>query len=245
VKASDEEIENRVTKALKNDHSLADSSISVQSVHDGVVLLSGKATSIGDHLTAVETARGVPGVRKVESEITSPDRFADEEIRRERGPATAGTKGGVTGTAKDMFITTDVKMRLLADADTPGTDINVDTRNGVVTLFGMVPSAAAKAAAEADTKKVSSVTRVVNDLQIVPKAKQEKVEARDDQLKDQIKSRLDQRDIDGVDVEVTNGIARLKGTVADDQERLAAAITARATPGVRAVRDELRTNAAN
>jgi osmotically-inducible protein OsmY len=119
-----------------------------------------------------------------------------------------------------MFITTDVKMRLLADADTPGTDINVDTRNGVVTLLGKVPSAAAKAAAEADAKKVSGVTRVINDLQVVPKAKQEMVEARDDQLKDQIKSRLDQRDIDGVDVEVTNGVARLKGTVADDQQRL-------------------------
>ena len=240
VKTSDSDIENRVKKALKDDRALADSEIAVQSVHDGLVLLSGKANSIGDHLEAVETARAVPGVRKVESEITSPDKFADEEVRRERQPATAGTKGGVTGTAKDMFITTDVKMRLLADADTPGTDINVDTRNGVVTLFGIVSSAAAKAAAEADAKKVSGVTRVMNDLQVVPKARQEQVEARDDQLKDQIESRFTQRDLDGVDVEVKNGVARLTGTVADDQERLAAAVAARSTPGVRAVRDELR-----
>ena len=79
-------------------------------------------------------------------------------------------------------------MRLLADSDTPATDINVDTRNGVVTLF-------------------------------------------------------EKRDLQGaeIDVEVKNGVARLTGTVADDMQRLSAATTARATPCVRAVQDELRT----
>jgi hyperosmotically inducible protein len=244
VKASDDEIDNRVKKALKDDASLKDSSIAVQSVHDGVVLLGGKANTIGDHLRAVEIARGVPGVRKVETEITSPDRFADDELRRRHDEsATAGTKRGVSDTAKDMWITSDVKMRLLADSDTPATDINVDTRNGVVTLFGMVPNAAAKSAAEADAKKVSAVKRVMNELQIVPKAKQDMVSKRDDELKDQIEDRLEKRDLQGakIDVDVKNGVARLTGTVADDMQRLSAATTARATPGVRAVRDELRT----
>ena len=242
VKASDDEIEKRVKKALKDAPSLKDSSIAVQSVHDGIVLLGGKANTIGDHLRAVETARAVPGVRKVETEITSPDRFADEELRRRHESATAGTKRGVTDTAKDMWITSDVKMRLLADSDTPATDINVDTRNGVVTLFGMVPNAAAKTAAEADAKRVNGVKRVMNELQVVPKAKQDVVSKRDDELKDQIKDRLDKRDLEGasIAVDVKNGIARLTGTVADDQQRLAAATTARATPGVRAVQDELR-----
>jgi len=243
VKASDDEIDNRVKKVLKDDPSLKDSSIAVQSVHDGVVLLGGKANTIGDHLRAVEIARAVPGVRRVETEVTSPDRFADEEIRRQHESATAGTKRGVTDTAKDMWITSDVKMRLLADSDTPATDINVDTRNGVVTLFGMVPNAAAKSAAEADAKKVSGVKRVANELQIVPKAKQDMVSKRDDELKDQIEDRLEKRDLRGaeIDVEVKNGVARLTGTVADDMQRLSAATTARATPGVRAVQDELRT----
>ena len=39
-----------------------------------------------------------------------------------------------------MWITSDTKMRLLADGRTPALDINVDTWNGVVTLFGSVPS---------------------------------------------------------------------------------------------------------
>jgi len=38
---------------------------------------------------------------------------------------------------------------------------------------------------------------------------------------------------------VKNGVARLKGKVDSGEQRLAAAIAARGTPGVRAVRDEL------
>jgi hyperosmotically inducible protein len=248
VKASDNEIKDRVTKALKNDKALSDSSVSVQSVNNGVVLLAGKADSVADHLEAIETAYAVPGVRRVESEVQSPDRLADEEIRRDREqPATAGVRRGIGGTAKDMFITTDVKMRLLADDKTPGTDINVDTRNGVVTLFGVVPNAAAKAASEADARKVSGVTRVINELEVVPKAKQERVEAKDDQLQDQIERKLeDRKDLEGADikVEVKNGVARLTGTVDNESQRLAAAIAARSTPGVRAVHDELRFSSA-
>jgi osmotically-inducible protein OsmY len=248
VKASDSEIKDRVAKALKDDPTLQDSSITVQSVNDGVVLLAGKANSISDHLDAIERARAVPGVRRVESEIQSPDRFADDEIRRQREPETAGAKRGVTDAAKDMWITTDVKMRLIADDKTPGTDINVDTRNGVVTLFGIVPNEAAKMAAEADARKVNGVARVVNELQVVPNAKKETVTAKDDQLEDQIEKRLsDRRDLEGakIDVEVKNGVARLTGTVDNEMQRLAAAVAARSTPGVRAVHDELRVSAAD
>ena len=39
----------------------------------------------------------------------------------------------------DMWITSAAKVRLIADDQTPATEINVDTRNGVVTIFGIVP----------------------------------------------------------------------------------------------------------
>jgi hyperosmotically inducible periplasmic protein len=243
VKASDKEIKDRVEKTLKQNPDLKDSSIAVQSVNDGVVLLGGKANSVGDHLAAVDAARTVPGVRKVESEVQSPDRLADEEIRREPPSPTAGTRRGVGQTAKDMFITTDVKMRLVADDKTPANDINVDTRNGNVTLFGTVPSQEAKVAAEADARKVSGVTRVMNELEVVPKAKAESVEARDDQLQDQIEKKIKNRDdLKGasIDVDVKNAVARLTGTVENDHQRLAAALAARSVPGVRSVHQELR-----
>ena len=59
--------------------------------------------------------------------------------------------------ASDMWITSATKMRLLADPRTPALDINVDTRAGIVTLFGIVPSQDAKAAAADDARKVSGV----------------------------------------------------------------------------------------
>jgi osmotically-inducible protein OsmY len=242
VKASDGEIEDRVAKALKDDRALEGSDIDVQSVNNGVVLLDGKADSVSDHLRALQDAYAVPGVRKVESEVKSPDRLADEEIRRQESSKTAGTGRGMGTAAHDMWITTDAKMRLLADSRTPATDIDVDTRDGVVTLWGNVPSAEAKTAAEEDARKVSGVKRVVNRLQVVPGSRKEAVKARDEDLQKQVERAIESRDLQGanIDVDVKNGIARLTGTVEDDQQRLAAAIAARSTPGVRAVQDDLR-----
>jgi len=135
----------------------------VQSVNNGAVLLGGKAQTMSDHLRAIEIARGVPGVRKVESEIESPDRLADDEIRRNEPSKTEATRS-MGAAAKDMTITADTKMRLLADSDVPALDVNVDTFNGTVTLWGSVPTQQAKAAAEADARKVGGVTRVMNEL---------------------------------------------------------------------------------
>jgi osmotically-inducible protein OsmY len=77
---------------------------------------------------------------------------------------------------------------------------------------------------------------------VVPSAKKEAVQARDDELKDQIADRIKARDDlrgTNIDVEVKNGVVRLTGKVDNEEQRLTAAIVARGTPGVRAVRDEL------
>lgn len=246
VKASDSEIQKRVETALSNNAGLKNSDIEVQSVNDGVVLLKGKAATVSDHLRALELARAVPGVRQVKTEVTSPDKLADAEIQRERDQPEAGTHG-IGQAAKDIYITSATKMRLLADEKTPATDINVDTRDGVVTLFGIVNSEDAKRAAEADARQVSGVRTVHNELQVVAKAKQERVEARDDDLQKEIARRLKQRDDmtgSNVDVDVKNGVARLTGKVESDDQRLAAAVTARSTPGVRAIHDELKVETA-
>jgi hyperosmotically inducible protein len=246
VKSSDSDIQKRVESAVESDPGLKNSSIDVQSVNDGVVLLKGKAATVSDHLRALEIARSVPGVRQVKTEVTSPDKLADAEIQRERDQPEAGTRG-IGQAARDMYITSATKMRLLADERTPATDINVDTREGVVTLFGIVDTDAAKRAAEEDARKVSGVRTVRNELQVVPKAKQERVEARDEDIQKQISQRLKQRqDLAGanIDVEVKNGVARLTGKVENDDQRLAAAVAARSTSGVRSVQDELKVDTA-
>jgi len=135
-------------------------------------------------------------------------------------------------------------MRLLADSQTPALEISVDTREGVVTLFGIVPSQKAKAAAEADVFKVSGVKRVENQLEVVASAKQEAVKARDEEVERGVKQSFDAPEFKGITVEVKNGVVRLTGTVSSGARRLEAAVKARAIPGVRAVEDDLRLEAA-
>lgn len=241
VAESDDRVKTRVQEVLKADPNLGD--VSVQSVNSGVVLLAGNVATLGDHLRAVEQAARVPGVKRVASEIKSPDKLADAEIYQDR-PETAKGDGN---TVSDMWITSAVKMRLMADERTPGLDVNVDTTNGAVTLFGMVPSAASKAAAEENAKKVSGVKAVSNNLEVVAAAKADVVKETDDQVKTRVGRALQAHDElkgDSIDIEVSNGVARLTGTVDSAADRLRASAVARTTAGVRAVRDDLRVAAA-
>lgn len=241
VEGKDEDIKASVERALKNETALKDSNINVQSVNKGVVLLSGKAKTLSDHLAAVEIAAAVPGVRDVASEVESPDKLADAEVWKDTRTEPAGdAPGGVRSTASDAWITSATKMRMMADGAVPALDVNVDTNNGVVTLFGMVPTQEAKAAAEADAKKVSGVKSVVNDLQVVPESKQPAVEAKDDDIQQRLTASLNEHDsLDGINVEVKNGVARLTGKVGSGSDRLQAAVIARSTKGVRSVEDDM------
>ncbi|MBP1687591.1 MAG: periplasmic protein [Deltaproteobacteria bacterium] len=240
VQRSDDHIKAAVQDALQADASLKSSSISVESVNNGVVLLGGTAQTVTNHLSAVESATSVPGVRQVVSEIQSPDTLADAEIVRESSSRPANTTQSVSGTARDMWITSATKMRLLADGNTPALDINVDTRAGVVTLFGLVPSQQAKASAEADARKVSGVKRVHNELQVVPQAKQEAVKVRDDTLRSDVKKAFENHeDLKDINVDVKNCVARLTGAVHNEVQRLEAAVVARSTHGVCSVQDDL------
>jgi hyperosmotically inducible protein len=240
VQLSDDALKLRVEKALQGDSSLKESSISVKSVNKGVVLLSGTAKTLSAHLRAVENAAWVPGVERVASEIKSPDALADAEIWRDPTPKQTAKESGIWETASDIWITSVTKMTLLTDSRTPALDINVETRAGVVTLFGIVPSQEAKDAAAADARKVSGVKRVVNDLQVMTRAKEAAVKVRDEDIESDVKKAFEKGDFKGIGVEVKNGVVRLTGTVSTGARRLEAAVLARSIKGVRAVKDELR-----
>jgi osmotically-inducible protein OsmY len=237
---SDEQISTEVTKRLKAEPGLADSSVKVESVNGGVVLLSGDAKTLTDHLQAMEIAESTPGVKRVASEVKSPDQLADDEIWHDQKAPKAESEG-MTSAARDMWITTDVKVRLIADSETPGTEINVDTTDGVVTLFGSVPSAASRTAAEGIAKKVDGVKGVENHLQVVPPVSAAAVAESDDRVKAAIESRLETRALpdSDIDVEVSKGVARLTGTVKTQADRLTALTVARSTGGVRSVVGDL------
>jgi osmotically-inducible protein OsmY len=240
AKVSDKQLEERVTAALKADRVLEDSSVKVESVNNGVVLLGGKAATLTDAYEAVEVASRVDGVQHVSSEIQSPDELGDAELWRDGALDKADQ---AQSSMRDRWITTATKMRLMANTDTPAFDINVDTRGGVVTLFGMVDSAKARDQAATEARKVSGVRQVVNDIQVVPPSQAKQVAANDEQIEHTIKDRIGSTPAlknSDVDVEVKGGVARLKGTVNSRSDQVTALTVARSTPGVQRVIDELR-----
>ena len=239
VKVADAQLEKNVAAVLARDKALESSSVKVASVHDGVVLLSGSAKTLSAHHRAIEDARATPGVKRVSSEIESPDKLGDDEIFRS---AKSGKVEELTSAAHDTWITTAAKSRLLATADVPALDVNVDTRDSVVTLFGSVPTETSKKLAEAAVKKVDGVRAVKNDLQVVPGSMAKQVEESDDRISKAIDQRLEARSEleDGsISVHVKNGVARLTGSVASQNDRMLAMTTTRRVPGVRSVIDDL------
>jgi hyperosmotically inducible protein len=240
VKLSDDQLKQRVADALRRDIALSEGSIHVKSVDAGVVLLAGRVVSLSEHLRAVQTAVRVEGVRGVASEIESPDVLADAEIWRDGKYDQEAYK---RSPAHDTWIATAVRMRLFANPKTPAFDINVDSDEGVVTLFGVVESESVSQAAAAEARKVSGVRVVKNDLQVVPRAEQSVVTKSDERIKLAIEERIQERKElvnDKITVDVRDGVARLGGTVKTQGDRLVALVVTRTTTGVRGLVDELK-----
>jgi hyperosmotically inducible protein len=238
MKRSDDLIKVDVEKRLKADRTLDDSSISVKAVNNGVVLLTGRAATLDDNQRALYYAASAPGVFRVASEIDVPDTLPDEDFRTD--VATKQTAGAIMS---DLWITSATKMKLASDSRTPATEINVDSRDGVVTLFGIVPSQESKSAAAEIARGVSGVKRVENQIEVVSSAKHEMVEARDEEIQEGVKKALKDRgdqEEANIGVEVKNGVVRLTGTVPSWQRNLSAVYVARSVTGVRSVRNELR-----
>ncbi len=240
VKVSDERIEKSVAKVFKEEPVLKQSGISVKSVDKGVVLLSGKTDYMSDYLLAVECAHSVPGVRHVASEILVSDAADVSDVSDKRMATKTEWKERRAPYHSDSYMTAATKLRLINDGKVPSMDVKVDTDHGVVTLFGSVPNGVARAAAEADVRKVEGVVRVQNELEVVPKSERSMVKGDDKVIRSSVQDALKAHDFDHVDVAVENGAVRLTGSVPTIFRRLKAATVARSIDGVRTVNDDLR-----
>ena len=69
----------------------------------------------------------------------------------------------------DAAITSAVKTKLLGDPDVKGLNIDVDTSNGVVTLTGVVHTAAERTEALRLTRETNGVKNVKNNLKLEPR----------------------------------------------------------------------------
>ena len=110
-------------------------------VKDGIVSLSGEASSMAQKELTTEYAKDVEGVKEVKNNMTvaktpaKPDETLGEKI-------------------DDASITAQVKMSLLSHRSTSALKTKVETTDGVVTLTGVAKNAAEK----------SLVTKLVNDI---------------------------------------------------------------------------------
>jgi hyperosmotically inducible protein len=156
--------------------------------------------------------------------------------------ASADTPRSFGGAISDAWITSKVKTRLIFEPGIAPLSMNVDTRDGIVTLFGSISTEDGKLAAGAEAMKVAGVKIVENELQVVPTTAAKRIEKSDGAIRDSVQQRLAERPAlkhDDIDVEVANGVVRLSGSVAQSGDRMIALSLARATEGVRSVVDGL------
>lgn len=234
---TDAETRAAVEKALSTDKGLQQSSVQVKSVDKGVVLLTGKAQTLSDHLRAITVADRVVGVARVSSEVTGPGEFGREETN----VVPNVTPTGARSSTQDLATTTSVKLRLLGAAEVPSTEIGVDTDDGHVTLFGIVPTAAVKAKAGAEAAKATGVVRVENLLEVVSTAQKPTVEAKDADITRDLALALNaQPEFKRITSSVKNGVVQLTGSVDSGWHELSIVRIVRNLAGVRGVEDQLR-----
>jgi len=121
---------------------------------EGVVTLAGTVDSPAAKSRAVEIAKTTNGVKSVVDELRIPE------------PATATSGVEPIDMATDGGLTMAVKTKFLADPAIAGLKIDVDTKDHVVTLTGVVPSEADKTHAVEVARKTGGVNSVVDNLTI-------------------------------------------------------------------------------
>lgn len=122
----------------------------------------------------------------------------------------------------DAAITSAVKTKLLADPDVKGLKIDVDTRNGVVTLAGAVHTAAQRAEAVRLARGTKGVKNVTNKLVLDTAATTGRVEKDDD---------------DTLKVEIKDDTKETAAKVKDATKKAADATVKTTKKGVEAVKD--------
>lgn len=127
--ATDTVITTKVKSQFIDDGRLKKSDISVATTN-GVVTLTGTATSAAAKTAAESIASSVSGVKSVDDQLKAPS--AADVAASKVDKAAVTTKKAVS----DSWITTKVKSEILADSVSKGFKVGVKTVHGVVVLKG-------------------------------------------------------------------------------------------------------------
>jgi hyperosmotically inducible protein len=171
---------------------------------------------------------------------------------------------------KDGWLVTKLHSLFVPEDALSGSNIDVDVKDGVVTLQGSVPNEAARAKALSIAKGADGVKGVTDQLRIAPDTQLTKAADKADKAADKaadasakagrkaddgwIKSKIYAQymtewttvlDDSDIDVDVAKGVVTLKGTVKSAAAKTKAVSIAKATDGVKSVKDLLRVASTN
>src|SRR5580765_75174 len=140
----------------------------------------------------------------------------------------------------DSWLTSKTKIALFGDDRVKGSEVKVETKDGVVYLRGKVDSAEAKAAADSVAKGIDGVKSVKNDLQVVSPGARKAVDAKDADIAKGVHPHVRREsDLKKVDVRADSGVVTLTGEVPTISASAKATEMARGVNGVRSVKNEL------
>lgn len=153
----------------------------------------------------------------------------------------------------DSAVTAKVKSKLAADSQTSAIKIGVETKAGVVTLTGTVPTDTEKSKAGMLAKNTDGVKNVQNEIVVNPDslgasnlgqkaseaAKEVGETITDAAILAELKAKFLADGITGTNVDVNDGQVVLKGEVADPSKKTKAEDIAKKTTGVKDVKNEL------
>jgi len=251
---NDASVETRVQARYFADATVKGRRIDVDA-DNGVVTLTGAVDSDAAKARAVDLARQVDGVTRVEDRLrVEPEQAADA-----RRPAETGDSGDMDpNTVSPGWITTKIQSQYFLSPDVKGNNIDVTTSGtGHVTLRGTAESAAERQEAVRIARATDGVRDVSDELRVTgdPDARPADGTARPAGDRDpggdlgdgwtsakiQAKYFMD-GEVKGRNIDVTtnSGVVTLRGEVETAAEKRQAVAIARATDGVTGVRDELR-----
>ena len=142
----------------------------------------------------------------------------------------------------DTWLTAKTKIALFADAWVKGSEINVETTQGLVMIRGKVDSDAAKQAAEGIAKGIDGVKTVKNELQVVAPAKREATDDKDASITTRVNEQIAKDSYlktAGIHAQTNAGVVSLSGEVSSLMTSAQASWTVWQVPGVKSVKNDL------
>ena len=157
------------------------------------------------------------------------------------GSAHAVNKADEKTPITDTWLTAKTKIALFADARVKGSEINVETSQGLVMIRGKVDSDEAKQAAEEITAGIDGVKSVRNELQVVAPAKRAWMND-DASITIRVIAKIAKDyalSVAGIHAETNAGVVSLSGEVSSLLTSAQASWTVWQVPGVKSVKNDL------